>query len=185
MSLRQFYDLSSDAFTTSFERTHALLKETRFCSARTRVGASLLRFSSRSSEHEYFMYANTMFLVEDQSGSADSDRTKRRDHSSSGVAAGSGIALAAASAFESRRTVNNLPRSAVAVHQQSGTATVIRSCRTIVDLSERVLSQSLQKREKRIEEARHSRRGGSVRFDQEIGREERHRENFGSCWLRQ
>lgn len=57
--------------------------------------------SPRSIEHEYFMRANDV-PGEDQSGGADSDRTKRLDHSSSGITAGPGIAPAAPPALEPR-----------------------------------------------------------------------------------
>lgn len=73
---------------------------------------------------------------EDQSGSADSDRTKRPDHPSSGITARSGIGPAAPPALESRHLHDTLPRAADAIWQ-SDAATVTR---TIVDLRGRALS---------------------------------------------
>lgn len=52
----------------------------------------------------------------DQSRSADSDRTKRPNHSSSSITTGTGIAPAAASALESRCFLDSLPSLTDTIH---------------------------------------------------------------------
>lgn len=75
---------------------------------------SLLTYRRAQIDREYFMRAADV-PGEDQSGSADSDRTKRRNHPSSRITTGAGIAPATASAPESRCSLDVVSHAAVAI----------------------------------------------------------------------